>query len=291
MAGRLPGIRPSLTAAPQPIGPSPIAGDRPVIAGIRYLNSAPFFAPSLLGAVSSPFRIKLETPTECNDAVIEGTAIAGLMSTAAWLRNPMLVRLKGFEIACVGAVDSILLVGKTERDDVKRIFATTQSATSVELIRQLYHRVGLSPHIIPTHHPLRAVTLSTDAALLIGDEALALDRTAWRSWDLGEWWHEQTGLPMVFAVFALRPDALEWRMALEEFLARSLSWSRLHLDAVIAEWYHRASLEKLGISGDAPPEGAREYLRQFDAARMDDQLDDGLAVFAAGLAEIPHGED
>ena len=45
-----------------------------------------------------------------------------------------------------------------------------------------------------------------DAALIIGDPALRIDRASlpWHVYDLGAEWVEMTGLPMVFAVWAGR---------------------------------------------------------------------------------------
>ena len=47
-----------------------------------------------------------------------------------------------------------------------------------------------------------------DAALLIGDTALALSRKRYRILDLGEIWTQMTGLPFVYACWTGRPDAL-----------------------------------------------------------------------------------
>src|SRR5437764_10453213 len=48
-----------------------------------------------------------------------------------------------------------------------------------------------------------------DAALLIGDPALQVDRSRYLTWDLAEEWIRFTGKPFVFAFWAVRQDALK----------------------------------------------------------------------------------
>jgi predicted solute-binding protein len=59
-----------------------------------------------------------------------------------------------------------------------------------------------------------------DAALIIGDPALRIDPAAlpYHVYDLGAEWHEMTGRPMVFAVWAARPGFASPEVA-EIFLA------------------------------------------------------------------------
>jgi chorismate dehydratase len=60
---------------------------------------------------------------------------------------------------------------------------------------------------------------TADAVLVIGDRAIgSLDTGFCESWDLGERWRTNTGLPFVFAVWAARPgvDLTEIEPALDE---------------------------------------------------------------------------
>ena len=47
-----------------------------------------------------------------------------------------------------------------------------------------------------------------DAALLIGDPALQIDRSQYFTLDLAEEWIRRTGKPFVFAFWAVRQNAL-----------------------------------------------------------------------------------
>ena len=46
-----------------------------------------------------------------------------------------------------------------------------------------------------------------DAALIIGDPAMLIDRTKLKVYDLAEEWRKHTGLPFVFAFWAVRADS------------------------------------------------------------------------------------
>jgi chorismate dehydratase len=71
-----------------------------------------------------------------------------------------------------------------------------------------------------------------DACLIIGDPALLLDPSdiPFHVLDLGAEWADLTGLPMVFAVWAARPEALP--KSPEPFMA-SLQFGLNHLDDIV----------------------------------------------------------
>src|SRR5260370_27067096 len=51
---------------------------------------------------------------------------------------------------------------------------------------------------------------TSDAALLIGDPAMLIDRSGLHVYDLAEEWRKHTGLPFVFAFWAVRPNSPAW---------------------------------------------------------------------------------
>src|SRR5690606_38832957 len=85
------------------------------------------------------------------------------------------------------------------------------SRTGVLLARMLLEtRVGVRPDYFRCPPDLTQMLLEADAAVLIGDAALRARTDApargLTVTDLGEAWREWTGLPMVFAVWAVRRD-------------------------------------------------------------------------------------
>lgn len=109
--------------------------------------------------------------------------------------------LGGFGIACQGEVRSVVLIRSGPRAAIRSVALDAGSRTSANLLRLLFLRHWKQPvTFLPQGTP-------ADAQLWIGDRALRqrrhipLDLTD----DLGRAWFEWTGLPFVFAVWALRP--------------------------------------------------------------------------------------
>jgi chorismate dehydratase len=102
---------------------------------------------------------------------------------------------------------------------------TPESATSVVLTKVLL------PHA--EHVPLGE---EADAKLLIGDAAL---KSAFEDptphYDLGRLWLERTGLPMVFAVWAVREPAPDGIVALEAALVASVRTARANPEQLAYE--------------------------------------------------------
>jgi chorismate dehydratase len=89
----------------------------------------------------------------------------------------------------------------------KRIYVTDESATAASLIRLVLKMRHVSP-AYETGKIFKPEDIREDfgAALVIGDTSL---RENWHAafpfvWDLGDLWSELTGLPFVFAVWAVR---------------------------------------------------------------------------------------
>ena len=128
-------------------------------------------------------------------------------------------RLQLLPRLCVGsegAVDSIQLVSKRPLERAKTVAVTPESATSVVLTKILLPEAR---HV--------AAGEPADARLLIGDAAL---RSAFEDptphHDLGRLWLERTGLPMVFAVWAVREPAPPGITELEDALVASVRRAR-----------------------------------------------------------------
>jgi chorismate dehydratase len=108
------------------------------------------------------------------------------------------------------------------------VWLSTHSATSVALLQVLLEEAGLRCKFRSfDHHE----ALPEGPTLLIGDEALrqAPEQEEGRYvYDLAEMWKQSTGLPMVFAVLALRRELLEDPGRLE-LVEQALSWMEVNL--------------------------------------------------------------
>ncbi|MGH9455857.1 MAG: MqnA/MqnD/SBP family protein, partial [Terriglobia bacterium] len=122
-----------------------------------------------------------------------------------------------------------------------------------------------------------------DAALIIGDPALAFHDPAVRTYDLAAEWRKFTGLPFVFAVWAGNAEAKLGRWA-ADFQA-SLAFGLAHLDDIGREYAPRHHMT---------PEDVRFYLTRNINYNLDEENLEGLALFyrlAHELALISEVQD
>ena len=129
---------------------------------------------------------------------------AALVSVVEVLFTDRYDILDGMAIASLGEVKSVLLAHRRPLEEIREVFLDPASLTSVNLLKVLLAERGLTPDFKPLPEYDDAPKL--DAVLLIGDRALdfAFARHPHSIWDLGAAWFQLTGLPFVYAVWALR---------------------------------------------------------------------------------------
>lgn len=256
---------------------NPVAAGRQERLGIvSYTNVAP------LHYRLEPWeqcRFVTGVPTELNRALLEGEIDLTLISSIEFLRHRnQLKALPDFSIATLGPVYSVMLFHwqAWEHLSTKRIALTTDSATSVELLKVLFRSRGIEAEFVPMKPDLSSMLESCDAALLIGDRALQ-EAVAKRSFkgrqplltDLGEAWYRLTRLPFTFAVWASRKDKPPSAMLVAKLRA-ARAYGLGHLADVA-----KKDAEKLGLSEAV----VQQYLANFRYyLELPDK--DGLYAFA-----------
>lgn len=246
------------------------------ISAISFLNTAPLMWDFEKGSAGDDFDIYYTVPSQCADALRAGTADIGIIPAAAYASIPELVILPEVAIAAKGPVRSILLVSKVPIDQIRTVAADTSSRTSVALLHVLFSRYwGGDREFVPMAPVVADMLAHCDAALLIGDAALVVDRTRYMTWDLAEEWQRCTGRPFIFAFWAVRLRALnEMRPSLN--LPGIFRDSRDHglepasLATIAREWAPR-----LGLSQD----DIISYLTINIDYHLDAANRDGLELF------------
>lgn len=174
---------------------------------ISYVNMAPLFF-----ELDADVEEIAGVPTELNQALLDGKADLAPISSIEYARHAEQLRiLPRLCVSSEGAVDSIQLVSRAPLESIRSVAVTPESATSVVLVRVLL------PDAVQV--PLGE---EADATLLIGDAALrSMFEDPTPHHDLGRLWQEETGLPMVYAVFACPEPAPDGVLALEAALLGS----------------------------------------------------------------------
>lgn len=194
---------------------------------VSYLNTAPLTFSLKEEAQARDWSFREDHPTALNQALAAGEIDLGLVSSYEYAQGDYLL-LPDVSISATGRVGSVLLFSRLPLDRLsgEEVLLTGASATSVALLKLLLedfcgqrpcYRVG----------PLAALGEAA-AYLAIGDEALRLRHhpPLPQSYDLAALWMEHTGLPFVFAVFAVRKDAWEEKTAAIRDFAQALYLSR-----------------------------------------------------------------
>ena len=244
------------------------------ISAISYLNTAPLMWDFEQGPAGSAFDIAYTLPSRCAAELEHGTADIGIIPSAAYATIPNLSILPGVCIASRNAVRSILLVSHKPLDAINTVALDSSSLTSVVLTRVLFEKYWGGGRQFSSLPPDLDTMLAThDACLLIGDPALQVDRSQYRTWDAAEEWNRFTGKPFVFAFWAVRQDATK-DSRLD--LAAIFQESRDHglMPATLAH-ITRTWAPKLGLS----EEDVRQYLTTNIHYYLDEDCLDGLRLF------------
>jgi chorismate dehydratase len=240
------------------------------VCAVSYLNTSPLVWGLLHGDQRGAFDLTFRVPSECASAVASGEADIGIIPAIELNRHDY-GRVRGLGIACRGPVCSILLVSSKPFGEIETLAGDSSSRTSVALARViLARRYGAQPRVIARPPDLVRMLEDADAALIIGDPALHLDPAALGEHvlDLGAEWTALTGLPMVFALWAGRKEAITPEV--EAIFQASYQFGRHHLDDII-----RVEAAQRGIR----PELARDYLTRHIICELGSAEYQGLELF------------
>ena len=224
---------------------------RPRISAISFLNTAPLMWDFERSDVGREYDISYTIPSLCAEALAAGRADAGLIPAVTYLSIPDLVIVPDVAIAARGAVRSILLVSKVPLEKVSTVAADTSSRTSVVLCDLLFRRwfpaLASKDRIrrfTRAEPELEQMLAQHDAALLIGDSALRVDRTRYLAVDLAEEWRAMTGHTFVFAFWAVRREVATARMAEHFRASRDHGLQPAALDTLARQWAPRVGISE-----------------------------------------------
>jgi len=269
-----------------------VGWQRPRVGHIQFLNCLPLYWGLMRSGALLGVDLHKDTPDQLNSALVRGDLDIGPISLVEYLRHAEdLLLLPDLAVGSDGPVQSVNLVSTVPLADLdgRRVALGSTSRTGVLLARMLLEsRHGVQPEYFRCPPDLTEMLLEADAGVLIGDAALRARFDApsrgLHVTDLGEAWRDWTGLPMVFAVWAVRREFAAAHPGLvkdvhEAFLAsRALCLSELDEAARAAARWEPFSEQTLA-----------DYFRALDFALGERQVS-GLREFArlaAARGEAP----
>lgn len=211
---------------------------------VAFLNCVPLYHALERGETPDGLRVTIvsASPVELTALLLAGELDLGPMPLADYARHPeRFLVLPDLSISSDGPAGSILLVANRPLPRGKVTVALPDDSSTSSLLLRL-----LAPDVLPKREvtwvvrapDATAMLEQADAALLIGDRALraSVEHPDWVLADLGKVWKRRTGLPMVFAVFAIRRKlaGAAWITPLRDSLVRAGRHAAQDMDAVLA---------------------------------------------------------
>jgi chorismate dehydratase len=249
------------------------------ISAISFLNTAPLmwdFEHEPSQELCENFAVDYTVPSQCARALRTGDADIGIIPVITTAEISDVLVLPEVAIAARNRVRSIVLASRRPLHQVHTVAVDTSSRTSVALTDILLTKFYGGPRELwPMPPVLDAMLEQCDAGLLIGDPAMTTKTDGLYTYDLGELWRAKTGLPFVFAVWAVRKAALATTRAgldLGGIFRRSRDHGLLpdNVRAIAREWAPRMGLRETEIV---------EYLEQNIHYELDEECRKGLALY------------
>lgn len=209
------------------------------IGRIPYANLYPIFY-YLDNRCNRPeYKYVKGVPSRLNQLLREGELDISPSSSIEYLknRNRYLV-LPWFSISSSGPINSIFLFSNCPMNELggKTIAVSSESATSTALLKIiikefLFMKCRFEP---VTRGSVKGILSEFPAVLHIGDTAMAearkvrpgsdaVNNSKTYMYDLGEFWHQYTGLPFVYALWVVGKKNLSLKKDLIKQLSRDLT--------------------------------------------------------------------
>jgi chorismate dehydratase len=174
------------------------------IGAVNYLNTKPLICD--LEELAPRAELRLEVPSRLADELGAGSLDVALIPVIEYFRGDGYSIVPDISIASRGPVLSVTLFSRVPWTGIRRVALDEGSRTSAALTQLLLrNRHGIVPEVVELPMDSAAEEADADAVLLIGDRAMRACLPGFaHAFDLGQEWYDWTGLPFVYAVWAVR---------------------------------------------------------------------------------------
>jgi chorismate dehydratase len=174
------------------------------IGAVNYLNSKPLIHE--LETLAPDAILTLDVPGRLADQLEAGEIDVGLIPVIEYFRAGTYSVVPNIAIVSHGPVLSVTLFSRSPWKGIRKLALDVGSRTSAALAQILLRkRYGVEPELVPLPLDRAADDVDADAVLLIGDRAMRACLPGFdHAYDLGAEWQEWTGLPFVYAFWAVR---------------------------------------------------------------------------------------
>lgn len=178
------------------------------IAAVAYINTRPFIAALNRCWPIAHYNVYKVPPSECAELYARDVVEIALVPVGALYQMPEYSIITDYCLGSRGAVDTVALLSQKPLQELSSIYLDQDSRTSIQLIEILlrYHW----QMDIPTYSGGVDPRDESAGVLLIGDKVKTSEVNYKYKYDLGYFWQEFTGLPMVYAVWIARPSIAQY---------------------------------------------------------------------------------
>lgn len=214
------------------------------LGSVPFLNVKPLILPLEEGLVEHDFEVLYTPPSNLSTMLFEKRVDLGLIPIAELLKRGIYSIVPNISISSYGKVDSVILISRSEIEEIKTVAVDARSQSSAGLLRvilEIFYK--LSPNYI-RREPNDRFLVGVDGGMLIGDIGLKLryfPPKGYRVFDLGEIWTSETGLPFVYAIYAVNGGVHLGKNLRALYIAKSIGLRDVERIAKIES-------EKLGLS-------------------------------------------
>ncbi|CAK8721248.1 Chorismate dehydratase [Candidatus Electronema halotolerans] len=236
---------------------------------VNYINVAPIYEIWKEQVCRPEWTVYEAPPAELNRLLAAGAIDLGFVSAYEYAARPQQYQIMAdLSISATGPVGSVFLFSSLppEQLDSQLVLLTGQSDTSAALLRIILEEfIKVRPKYLRGKiFAQRGLDCAPAAVLAIGDEALRLHADPQCLYpiqiDLGEFWHQQTGMPFVFAVCAVREEFLQTNPAAARAIQQQLRSCRAQGLSRLPEICAKAALRIPGMTAAA----CHRYLQSIE---------------------------
>ncbi|HIJ80022.1 MAG: menaquinone biosynthesis protein [Desulfobulbaceae bacterium] len=180
---------------------------------VNFINTAPLYEVWRQTVHRPDWQVTEAPPSVLNRMLFNSELDLGFVSSHEYAAHPERYKiLSDLSISATGPVGSVFLFSEVDFAELsgRLVLLSSQSQTSVSLVKIILEEFySVQPRYVAGMAGEIGDELVRPAAVLaIGDEALRLaaENIFPYRLDLSEAWQQETGLPFVFAVWAVRED-------------------------------------------------------------------------------------
>jgi chorismate dehydratase len=177
------------------------------IGAVQYLNTKPLIHE--LEELAGEAELLLDLPSRLAEQLADGFLDVALIPVIEYFRGTGYRIVPNIAIGSCGPVLSVTLFSRKPWAQIQRVALDVGSRTSAALTQVLLRKQhGIRPELLELPMDMEPDKVDADAVLLIGDRAMGACLPGFaHAYDLGQEWSAWTGLPFVYAVWAVRAGA------------------------------------------------------------------------------------